>query len=166
MSGRMVTASHDKDDRRYAASRDKAELRGTVQDSVAEFTRLRREALLPAIRSANPGASEEYIMACLDEKQPLYEEYDPVVQMALMAADHSNSVELRRQAAAETAQYLRPKLKSVEVVLNPETPEERAERTSLAARLAGALESLASAKQSGVMIDVTPSHEPERAEDV
>ena len=138
-----------------ANTRTKVELRAAVQDSVREFTIMRRERILPDIVALHPDWTDEMVQQELDFRQPQYDEYDPVVQLAVMAADHSNSPELRRQAAGEAAQYLRPKLKSIEMVVDPLSEETRAERAELAARLVGLLEAGAAAKRA-VVVDVVP----------
>lgn len=51
------------------------------------------------------------LLARIQEKCP---GYDPVVAMAMIATDAENALELRFQAHKEVAQYVTPKLKSVE----------------------------------------------------
>lgn len=143
---------------RYRASptRDKAELRAQMQESVYEYTRLLRERLLPDLRAKHPKASEDELMVLLDEKQPLFVEYDPVVELAIMGADYKNSPELRRQANAEAAQYVRPKLKSIELTVDPSTPEQVERRQQLAGRLRGLLNAAAEARRDETA-DVPPA---------
>lgn len=144
------------------ARRDQAELRAAVQDTVADFVRRRRAELLPAIRAEHPTYTDEQIAALLDERQPDYQDFDPVVGLALMAVDHRHTAELRRQALSDSAQYLRPKLKAVEVSLDQQSAEAIQQRDQLANTLVDALERLAAAKRaSGETIeqearDVTP----------
>jgi hypothetical protein len=141
--------------RRATRVRDKIELRAQMQESVHQHTFMLRERLLPDLRRENPGATEDEIMAMLDKLQPIYEEYDPVVQLAMMAVDHSFSPELRRMAASDAAQYVRPKLKSVELTVDPNGAAEQ-EKRALAERLRGLLDAGAAAKRdSGVTIDAT-----------
>ena len=139
--------------RRVVAARDKIELRTQMQESVHRYTTMLRERLLPVLRREHPDWSEQQIAELLDARQPLYQEYDPVILLGLMSADHSNSPELRRQAAAEAAQYTRPKLKSVEMTVDPGGAREE-ERRALAGRLVGLLDAAAEAKrESGSTIE-------------
>jgi hypothetical protein len=142
-------------------ARDRAELRSIMQDEVLKFTVMRREHLLPLIVAQYPHMDSEWHLAELDRQQPLYEEYDPVVALAVMAADHENSPELRRQAASDAAQYVRPKLRAVDFTIDPASTEAQAERARLADRLVGLLEAGAAAKRSlvvdGEARDVTPT---------
>ena len=54
------------------------------------------------------------LIALLQEKYP---GYDPVLSMADMAMDKDNSIELRASMHKEVAQYLRPKLRAIELQL-------------------------------------------------
>lgn len=130
-----------------STSRDKAELRAAMQDSVFEFTTLRRSKIALAVRAEHPDWSDERVAERVDEMQPEYPEYDPVVELAVMGADHRNTPELRRQANAEAAQYVRPKLKSIEFTADPASLEEQSARRELAGRLVGLLNAAASAKR-------------------
>ena len=134
--------------RRPSRSRDKAELRGAMQDEVRRHTAMLRERLLPALRVEMEGATEEEIMAELDFRQPLIDEFDPVIELAMIGANYAHSPELRRAALAESAQYVRPKLKSVELTVDPNSEEERAARAALADRLRGLLDAAADAKRT------------------
>jgi hypothetical protein len=116
-------------------NRDKAELRALIQERVREFTELRRAADLAA--GVPP-----------DDAQQIIEDYDPVVHMATIAADRREKRDLQVRCAAEVAQYVRPKLKSVEVTTDPEAIETLQERQQLSSRLLGLLEMAAEAKQS------------------
>ena len=49
------------------------------------------------------------------------DEYDPVVAMAAIANDPSTPLPLRLKAHSEVAQYLRPKLKAVEIEAHVDT---------------------------------------------
>ena len=51
------------------------------------------------------------LMARIQEQCP---GYDPVIAMAIIATDGENSIDLRFQAHKEVAQYVTPKLRSVE----------------------------------------------------
>lgn len=128
--------------------RDKAELRAGVQESAHKYTSMLRERLLPRLRAEHPDKSDEEIATLLDEVQPAYQEYDPVIAMGLIAVDHSNPVDLRMRAHAEVAQYVRPKLKSIELTVDPQSEEEQAARRELAGRLVSLLEAAAGAKQA------------------
>lgn len=132
-------------------ARDKAELRAAMQESAFQHTTLLRERLLPGLRQAHPDKSEEELASLLDEVQPIYAEYDPVVAMSMIAVDHSNPVDLRMKAHAEVAQYVRPKLKSVEMTIDPQSEEEKAARKELAGRIVSLLEVAAQAKQGMVI---------------
>lgn len=116
----------------------KATIRALCQEAVHHFTDLRRQEL----RHQNPGLSEEE----LDQMQPLIDEYDPVVQLAILGSDHSKEASLRRQANSDAAQYLRPKLKSVEMLGDPRLAESQAQKDELASKLVGVMELMAKAK--------------------
>lgn len=115
-------------------NRDKAELRALIQDRVREFTELRRQADLDA--GLSPADAQEII-----------EDYDPVVHMSLIAVDRREKREIQLRAATEVAQYVRPKLKSVEVTTDPEALETLAERQELSSRLVSLLELAAEGRQ-------------------
>jgi hypothetical protein len=116
-------------------NRDKAELRALLQERVLEFTEMRRKADLEA------GMSE-------DEAQQIIDDYDPVVHMGMIAVDRREKRELQLRAASEVAQYVRPKLKSVEVTTDPEAMETLQERQQLSSRLVALLEAAAEGKQA------------------
>ena len=114
-------------------NKDKIELRARVQEAVLEFTRLRQ----PESVKEREAAQAEYdkivkqndvLVAQGQPPQPLpevppaqeiEEEYDPVVALALAAVDVRNTVNIRVRCHSEAAQYLRPKLKSIEVKEDP-----------------------------------------------
>ena len=116
-------------------NRDKAELRALLQERVREFTEMRRAADLAA------GVPE-------DQAQQIIEDYDPVVQMGMIAVDRREKRDLQLRAASEVAQYVRPKLKSVEVTTDPEALETLQERQALSSRLVALLEAAAEGKQA------------------
>jgi K+-sensing histidine kinase KdpD len=116
-------------------NRDKAELRALLQERVREFTELRRQQDIDAGMSP-------------DEAQQVIEDYDPVVQMGMIAVDRREKREVQLRAASEVAQYVRPKLKSVEVTTDPEAMETLQERQQLSSRLLSLLEMAAEAKQA------------------
>lgn len=113
-------------------NRDKAELRALLQEKVHEFTELRRAEDIKA------GVPPEQV-------QQVIEDYDPVVALALVAVDRKSTLENRIKCNAEVAQYVRPKLKSVDVTVDPEAIETLEERRQLSERLVGLLEAAASA---------------------
>lgn len=128
-------------------NRDKAELRALLQERVHEFTELRRKEDLDA--GLPP-----------DEAQHIEEEYDPVVAMALVAVDRRSKLQDRIKCNAEVAQYVRPKLKSIEVTADPEAMETLEQRRALSERLVGLLEVAAAAKK-----EKAPRKRPPGAED-
>lgn len=136
--------------------RDKVELRAAVQESVLRFTRLQRARLLPIIQSEHPDWTPDQVSAELDQRQPEYQEFDPVVELSIMGADHRNSPELRRQALSEAAQYQRPKLKSIEVRVDSMSEEEQRERAQMLSSMRSFLDLGAQAKRDTI-IDVTPN---------
>lgn len=125
-------------------NRDKTELRAMTQEAVLEFTSLRRDHIARNYRiEHNKDITEEE----LDMMQPLIEEWDPVVSLALIGTDYRNKVEIRRQANADAAQYLRPKLKSIELLEDPESQALNEEKVALAGRLVDILVAMEAAKR-------------------
>lgn len=116
----------------------KITLRASVQEAVHHFTDLKRHE----IKAKEPSITPEE----LDRLQPQIEEYDPVVQLAIMASDYSRDPSLRRQANSDAAQYLRPKLKSIEMLSDPRLLDSQKERDALASRLVDVMEIMATAK--------------------
>lgn len=102
--------------------RERVELRALVQDKVLEYTTLLRKQQIA--QGMDP-----------DEAQIVEEEYDPVVEMALLAAT-SNDPKVRLAANAEVAQYTRPKLKSVEVISDQTASANAARKNELIESLA------------------------------
>jgi len=94
-----------------------------------------QDRLVRQLMEKDPQLSMEQARARAEELQPIIEEYDPVAQLAMMAADNSNKPDLRRQAHSDASQYLRPKLKTIEHIDDPLTREAEKERFSLAERL-------------------------------
>lgn len=115
-------------------NRDKAELRALIQEKVHEFTDLR------ARKDEADGVPP-------DQRQEVVEEYDPVVALALVAVDRRTTLADRIKCNSEVAQYLRPKLKSIEHSADPDTLETLEERTRLSEQLVGLLEEKASRKR-------------------
>ena len=136
-------------------NKDKSELRSIVQDAVHKHTIMLQERLIRDLREQNPDWSLEQARARAEELQPIIEEYDPVAELAMMAADRSNKPDLRRQAHSDASQYLRPKLKTIEHIDDPLTREAEKERFSLAERL-GQLLVGAGAGQSTARPAATP----------
>jgi hypothetical protein len=115
-------------------NRDKAELRALLQERVHEFTELRAR-------------EDEAANIPPDQRQQVVEEYDPVVALALVAVDRRTSLGDRIKCNAEVAQYVRPKLKSIEHAVDPDTLETIEERTRLSEEIVDALEELAEIKR-------------------
>jgi hypothetical protein len=113
--------------RKGIPNKDKAELRALVQESVFRFTE--------AKRAADIASGMDPLLA-----QPVYENYDPVVEMAIAAVDRSNPADMRQKCNAEVAQYLRPKLKSIEITEDPEALELQEEKLALARQLTDMLD--------------------------
>lgn len=125
-------------------NRDKAELRALIQDRVHEFTTMRREAEVRELMEKGLSLEEANAQALTE----VIEDYDPVAQMAIMAVDPRNKIDLRRSCHSDVAQYVRPKLKSVEVTADPEALETLSERQQLSSRLVALLETAALGKKS------------------
>jgi hypothetical protein len=123
--------------------RDRVGLRAIVQESVHHFTILRRKELA---RQHYDEFGELPTVEWLDLRQPLMEEYDPVVELGIIAADYRNEVGLRRQANSDAAQYLRPKLSAVAMLDDPEVLQNKSEKIQLARRLVGLMDMVARAK--------------------
>lgn len=130
-------------------NRDKAELRALIQERVHEFTELRNQA------DAQDGLPP-------DERQQIVEEYDPVVALAIVAVDRRSSLADRIKCNAEVAQYVRPKLKSVELHADPEALETLEERRALSEQLVGLLETAAAAKKQKAPRKRPPGAEEEK----
>lgn len=123
--------------------RDRIGLRAMCQESVHHFTMLRRQELYDQILTerGTPPTEQE-----LDALQPLNEEFDPVVELALIAVDRRNDVGIRRQALSDAAQYLRPKLSAVAHLEDPGTLAAESKNQELAMRLVQAMEVVARSK--------------------
>lgn len=118
-------------------TRDRAELRALLQERVHEFTELRRQQDLA--QDIPP-----------EQAQQILEDYDPVVALALVAVDRRTTLDQQIRCNSEIAQYVRPKLKSVEVQADPEALESLQQRQELSAKLVGLLDLMASAKKNSV----------------
>lgn len=109
--------------------RDKTELRALLQEKVLEHTTLlRRHQMQNGVAPT--------------DAQPIIDEYDPVVCMALIAVDRRTPIDLAKSSHAEVAKYVRPQLKSIEVTSDTETNELMRQRNELAARLFGAVDQI------------------------
>lgn len=142
---------------RTATRRDKAELRAAVHEAVHEFTHLRRDKLRAQYKAEHPTASEHTILEYLDEVQPLYEEFDPVVEMSVFASDHRNDSKSRRQAMADVAPYLRPKLKQIEHMESPEQRDLNARKSDLATQLLAVLTASSTGRSSATAGGSSPA---------
>lgn len=100
--------------------RDTTNLRALMADTVLEYTTLLRRDQIA--RGVHP-----------DDCVEIVEEYDPVVAMALIAVRAND--ELALQAHAQVAKYVRPQLKSVEMISDVKSTEEAAQRSARAAAL-------------------------------
>lgn len=125
--------------------RDRIGLRAMVQEQVHHFTMLRRRELYDefVVREGRPPTESE-----MDRMQPLIEEFDPVVELSLIAADYRNDPAIRRQASSDAAQYLRPKLSAVAMLDDPNRLAQESEKRKLAARLVDLLQLVSVAKTS------------------
>jgi hypothetical protein len=123
--------------------RDRIGLRAMCQETVHHFTLLRRRELAEQIEQERgyPPTEQE-----LDALQPLSEEFDPVVELAIIAVDRRNEVTVRRQALSDAAQYLRPKLSAVAHLEDPSTLVQESKNQELAMRLVQAMEVVARSK--------------------
>lgn len=126
-------------------NKDKVELRALCQDTVMEYTDLLRDRLQDQARADG----RELSRADLDASQPQYDEWDPVVSLALIAVDHRNSPELRRQANSDAAQYLRPKLSAIKITEDAESIALQAEKNKLAGRMVDILDAMEQARREG-----------------
>lgn len=91
------------------------------------------------------------------------DDYDPVVALALVAVDRRTTLDQRIRCNSEVAQYVRPKLKSVEMSLEPDTAETLAQREQLSSQLIGILTSSASArKRESKAAKNKPTEPPEK----
>jgi len=84
------------------------------------------------------------------------ENYDPVVELARIANDSTNPVDLRATCHDKVAKYVRPVLKAVEV--SGTVDVDHTTRFDATDKLLAALEAMASAKKSGSppVLDHTP----------
>lgn len=125
-------------------NKNKTELRVLTQEAVHEFTMMKRQEIAEAYRKQHNKTIPPLL---LDSLQPEIQEYDPVVALSVIAADYSQKIEIRRQANADAAQFLRPKLKSIELVDDPRNQELQDQKNQLASRMVDILEAMAKAKK-------------------
>lgn len=121
--------------RKGVPNKDKSELRSLVQERVHDHTIMLQDRICRRLQEENPDWSVEQCRAEAAARQPIDEEYDPVANLAMLASDTSVKRDLRRQADSDAAQYLRPKLKTIEHLDDPLTREAELERQTLAERI-------------------------------
>jgi len=114
---------------------DRVELRSLLQEKVSEFTALQRERQIAD--GVPPEQAQEHI-----------EEYDPVIALALVAVDQRSTLEQRIKCNSEVAQYVRPKLKSVEYSGSAVDPDEARLRQEQGESFISLLNKLAGDKKS------------------
>lgn len=124
-------------------NRDKAELRALIQERVHEFTIRRRAEEVRELMESGMSEAEANALA----KQEVIEDYDPVAQMAMIAVDRAVKLDVRVKCHDSVAQYVRPKLKSVEVTTDPEAIETLQQREALSHKLVDLLVAAGSAKK-------------------
>lgn len=121
--------------RRRLRTDETLDLRARLADAALEFTTLKRAEQL------RKGVSPE--KAC-----EITEEYDPVVAMAMIGADTSQPIALRMAANSEVAAYVRPKLKSVEVISDAGEAELEKARAETATAIFAHLDQIAKARRA------------------
>lgn len=159
--------------------REKEALRAKVQEHTHRYTALIRADIQRRWREGwrignlgwfLPGPSEiikgeEIDPQYLEVLQPAIEEYDPVVELALIAVDYRNEPNLRRLANSDAAPYLRPKFSPIRED-DADAPGDEAPNTKLALlqRLVGVVDLITTNKVRGEpMIDVTPGDHDSQA---
>lgn len=105
------------------------------------------QRLTPPAPSASPVLGEIIPEHVLDGLQPLMEEYDPVIQLVVVAADWENTPELRLRANGLAAEYMHPKLKSIELTTDDDTKASLDQRNEIAGRMVEILEAMAQARR-------------------
>lgn len=113
--------------------RETLDLRAELADVVHEYTSLKRRDQIA--HGVAPHDAVEIV-----------EEYDPVVAMALLAVSTKN-VDQALQAHAQVAQYVRPKLKSVEVIQDAAKLQDLAARNAKAASIVESINAVARARR-------------------
>ncbi len=130
---------------------EKTELRALIQDAVLEATTaIRRRQIANGVEA--------------DDAVQIVEEFDPVVEMAVICAT-TNDDKTRLAAAAEVATYLRPKLKQVEVITDTSRAADIQRRNEIAREMFGRIDDLARQRrlahdkkiaEEGVVLDEAP----------
>lgn len=115
---------------RAKRERETGDLRALLADVVHEYTYLRRR---DQIRKG-------YLP---DDAQEVIDEYDPVVQMALIGARTDLPLDLRLAANAQVAKFVRPQLKSVENNNSREAEQEAQDRKDKAEQIFDQLHEIA-----------------------
>lgn len=118
---------------------DRHDMRAQVQDAVHEYTLSRYHEDLA------DGVPEE-------ECQRVIEEYNPVVELALVAVDRRTDTKTKLWANAEIAQYIMPKLKAVEVTEDPEAMRLQEERNRIAQDFMSMLDGMAREKSASARV--------------
>lgn len=118
-------------------NKDKVAFRAMVQESVLLHTQMLRDKAEKKLRTdaKTKNLPQEEINRLLDLMQPVIEEYDPVVELALVASDYGNPVKIRLDANGQAARYLRPQLKTIEHLEDPATIASMEKKQELADRL-------------------------------
>lgn len=128
--------------------RDTANLRALLADTVLDYTTLKRRDQIA--HGVHP-----------DEAVQIVEEYDPVVAMALLGVTVRDP-SLQLMAHANVAKFVRPTLKSVEVISDAEKEQDVASRSQRAAELFAAIDDVqrsrraahdARVREEGVVLD-------------
>ncbi len=128
--------------------RDRLELRALLQERVHEFTEQRRKNDLDMIAQLRADGKLDDAAKMEASCQLIIDEYDPVVALALVAVDRRSPIELQVRCNAEVAQYVRPKLKSIELQQDPDTAEMLSERQRTTENLVKLLADAAAARKA------------------
>ncbi len=129
-------------------AKDTTTLRALLADAVLEYTTLKRRHQIA--HGVHP-----------DEAVQIVEEYDPVVAMALLGVTVRDP-SLALMAHANVAKFVRPALKSVEMISDNERESDLATRNAKAAELMQAIDDLArqrraahdaKVRENGVVLD-------------
>lgn len=109
--------------------RDTSNLRALLANTVLEYTTLKRRHQIS--QGVHPEDAVEIV-----------EDYDPVVAMALLAST-TNNADLAMTGHANVAKFVRPTLKSVEVISDRDKEADIATRNAKAAELLSAIDDMA-----------------------
>lgn len=129
--------------------RETADLRAVIAETVLQFTTLLRRDQIA--RGVHP-----------DRAQEIVEEYDPVVAMALIGVRSDVDVATQLTAHSNVSKFVRPTLKSVEVLSDVDKLTDAQRRNDAARDILGILDSMAIrrraehdalVKQRGVVLD-------------